>query len=232
MKIPIKAVIFDLDGVLVTPTGELMRLRPRLIEFLQKKGADTRNYDLSDTSAMMILKFEEELVRKGVSSREIDKNLEDIENFLNELELGELDMVSAMPGARNLLQVLRKNGVRIGVLTRACREYTEGALKKANMIDLIDAIVVRERKSGIAPKPSPEAAFALLKMLDVRNDEAVMIGDYSIDYDCARKSSLEFFGIASSEKSLNDLRECDCRIILNSLDEFRKQIGFRIAFPP
>jgi phosphoglycolate phosphatase-like HAD superfamily hydrolase len=225
MKSLPKAVIFDLDGTLVVSTVDFMKFRKRLLDYIKTKGADMRDYDLSQMIVVMISKFESEMRRKGVPEEVIQGYLDDIEKFLNEIELERIDETVPMPGAEELLRALREKGVKIGVLTRGCPEYAEKALKISGLDRYVDAVVARDRKSGISPKPSVQSAEAILKKLDVTPDEAVMVGDYSIDFVCARDSRIRFIGLSSGERSKADLKNCGCRDIAENLEEVGRLLG-------
>lgn len=220
-----KAVIFDLDGTLVVSTVDFLKFRKRLLDYIRAKGADMRDYDLSQMIAVMISKFEAEMRRKDVPAETVDRYLNDIEQFLNEIELERIDETVQMPGAESLLKALKKKDVKIGILTRGCPEYAEKALKISRLDRYIDVVVARDRRSGIPPKPSALSAQEILRRLGVGKDEAVMVGDYSIDFICARDAGVRFIGMASGERSKADLQDCGCVDIAENLDEVGKLIG-------
>jgi len=225
MKTLTKAVIFDLDGTLVVSTVDFMKFRKRLLEYVKSKGADMRDYDLSQMIVVMISKFEAEMRTKKTPEDTLQRYLDEIEVFLNEIELERIAETVPMDGAERILKALKKKGVKIGVLTRGCPEYAETALKIAGLEPYIDAIISRDRKSGIQPKPSIESAEAILKKLKVARKDAIIVGDYSIDFVCARDSGITFIGISSGERSKADLENCGCTQIASNLEEVGKIIG-------
>ncbi|MEM2838839.1 MAG: HAD family hydrolase [Thermoplasmata archaeon] len=225
MKTPPKAVIFDLDGTLVVSTVDFMKFRKRLLDYVKTKGADMKDYDLSQMIVVMISKFEAEMRRKKVPEETIQRYLDEIEQFLNEIELERIEETVPMPGAEDILKTLKKKGVKVGVLTRGCPAYAERALKISRLDNYVDAVVARDRRSGISPKPSVESAEAILRKLGVERDEAVMVGDYSIDFICARDAGIRFIGLSSGERSKIDLQNCGCSEIAEDLEQVRKIIG-------
>jgi len=224
-KIPFKAVMFDLDGTLIISAIDFMRFRARLMEYIEAKGADMDGYSMEDTSVSLISKFTKEMERKGAESRTIDAYLDEIDAFIDEIELDNIMETMPAPGAEALLRRLKRGGVKIGVLTRGSPTYARKALHISGLEGYIDEIVARDRGSGIPPKPDPESAFALAKKLNVRAEESIMVGDFSIDFMCARDSGIRFYGIASDEESRKSLMECGCEDISSDLDEFRKKVG-------
>jgi HAD superfamily hydrolase (TIGR01549 family) len=220
-----KAVLFDLDGTLVISTIDFMKFRTRLLSYVRDKVADMSGYNIGETTVSMIARFEKEMRAKGIDDCTIDSYLEDIDAFLNEIELENIEGTEPVPGAKELLKLLKDKKVKIGILTRGSPKYAERALKIARLDHFIEAMVARDRNSGIQPKPSAESAFALAEKLGVRIEDAIMVGDYSIDYVCAENSGIRFYGIASDMESHRSLAEAGCKEILSSLDEFRVRIG-------
>lgn len=223
--LPFKAVMFDLDDTLIVSTIDFMKFRVRLMAYLKEMGADMSKYSINETAVSMISKFERELRSMGADDEKIGSSLDEIDSRLNEIELEKIGDTRAAPGAVELLKLLRNEEVRTGVLTRGSPEYARRALKIAGLTDLVDAVIARDRASGIAPKPSPESAFALAKKLGVTVDDSIMVGDFSIDFVCAKDSGMRFFGIASDDESRKSLEGCGCETILTGLDELRMKLG-------
>jgi HAD superfamily hydrolase (TIGR01549 family) len=222
---PPRAIMFDLDGTLVISTIGFMKFRTRLLSYIRDKVTDLSSYSTRETTVTMIARFEEEMKAKGVDERTIGSYLDDIDAFLNQIELENIEKTLSVPGAKELLRSLKEKNVKIGILTRGSPEYAERALKIAGLDRFVDAMIARDRKSGIKPKPSPESAFALAERLGVPIEDAIMVGDYSIDFVCARDAGIRFYGIASDRESRRSLSEAGCKEILSSLDEFRVMIG-------
>jgi len=217
--------MFDLDGTLIISTIDFMKFRTKLMEFMNQKGANMDSYDIRELTVTMISKFEKEMRNKGASEEAVESYLDEIDVFLNEIELENIRMTRAAPGAEELLRVLRDRGVKIGILTRGSPEYSERALKISGLRKYIDEIVARDRSSGIAPKPNKESAIELARKLGVGLEEAVMVGDYSIDFICATDSGIRFYGISSDEESEKSLVECGCNEIIDDLYRLREKFG-------
>lgn len=224
-KLPFKAVMFDLDGTLIISSIDFMRFRARLIEYIRAKGADMNNYTMEDTSVSLISRFTEEMKRKGVDTETVDSYLDEIDAFIDEIELDNVEDTLPAPGAGNLLQSLKRAGIKVGILTRGSPTYAERALRISGLAGFIDAMIARDRKSGIPPKPDPRSAFALAKKLGVEIDEAIIVGDFSIDFACAKAAGIRFYGIASDQESMNSLVDCGCDEISSGLSELCKKIG-------
>jgi HAD superfamily hydrolase (TIGR01549 family) len=224
-SLPFKAVLFDLDGTLIISTIDFMKFRSKLLDYLSGKGANMGDYSMGETTVTMIARFEQEMKEKGASMEAVDSCLDEIDAFLNDIELEKIEGTKAYPGAKELLSLLIENGIKIGILTRGSPEYSKKALEISGLSGYVDAVVSRDRRSGIAPKPSAESAIALAQKLGVGLEETVMVGDFSIDFICAANSGIRFYGIASDEESMNSLVECGCNEIFDDLFRLREEFG-------
>ena len=85
------------------------------------------------------------------------------------------------PDAEPLLRALRERGVRTGLLsnTHWPREWHERILARDGVLDLIDVRVYTSELRHT--KPHAEAFRAVLAPLQVRPEEAVMVGDRPFD---------------------------------------------------
>jgi len=79
-----------------------------------------------------------------------------------------------IPGGLELLQALRHRGVKVGILTNFLREEQQDKLDHCGLTPWVEALVTT---SEAPPKPDPGSYRAILEALDVRPEEAVMVGD-------------------------------------------------------
>jgi len=154
---PIKAVIFDLDGTITEPYFDFDAIREEIglerhsgpiLEALQSMTVQQRQ------RAETILHFHEE---KAVTASSLN------------------------PGARETLDALRERGIPVGILTRnrACN-----ALAVADKHRLrFDAVVGRE--DGPV-KPDAFGVLHLCRQFAVLPAQTMVVGDYLFDLVCAR----------------------------------------------
>ncbi len=157
-----KAVIFDMDGTIVknpVPFSEMKeRIARRLnisIELLQPLYESLLR--LKNPRAMKILK-EEEMTRARKSY--------------------------PVEGLTDLLEYLKKMGIKTAIVTRNCREATEVALNF--YLTFFDLIITREDTKF--PKPAPEPILLALKHFGIAPSEAMVVGDYDYDIEAGRRA--------------------------------------------
>jgi HAD superfamily hydrolase (TIGR01549 family) len=153
----IKAVIFDLDGTLTQPCldfdviREEMGLAPDGEPILEAMETMT---SVQLRQANLVLQVHED---RAVEQSELHQ------------------------GARETIDALRRQGVRVGVLTRNTRE---NAMRVAEKHDLaFDGILGRE--DGPA-KPDAHGILSLCRQFCVEPGQTLMVGDYVHDLQCAR----------------------------------------------
>ncbi len=190
LMLSLKAVIFDLDETLIHSKIDFKKMKLRIITFLQCVGVRRGLLDDKMLNVEIINAATENLRRKGFSEEEIQRVLAKAEKIMNQVELESVDGAITIDGVSETLEALKTKGVMIGVMTNSCREYTEKVLTKFGLMQQVDVIVARDDVNQ--PKPSPEHAFHMLRLLGVSADDAVLVGDHWLDAKCAKESGLKF----------------------------------------
>ena len=168
---PIKAVIFDLDGTITRPFFDFDGIREEIgmsrdagpiLEAMQKMTAAERK------GAEEILKFHEDRAVK-------DSTLND--------------------GAAETLEALRRRSLYIGILTRNKRNNALAIAKMHNLT--FDAIV--DREDGPV-KPDAFGVLKLCEQFAVKPAEALVVGDYLFDLLSARAAGAVAVLLKTHEK--------------------------------
>jgi phosphoglycolate phosphatase len=186
----LRAVIFDLDGTLINSAIYFKEMRSRIIEYLQSVGVkqgllNDRMLNFEITSIAV-----EQLRQKGFSEEQTEQVLEEVSHIMNQFELDSLKDATLVEGAPETLKALKVEGLKLGLMTRGCREYAEKVLARFELREFFDAVLARDEVEN--PKPNPKHAFRLLRLLGVSADETLSVGDHWLDAECAEKAGLKF----------------------------------------
>ncbi|MBC7109455.1 MAG: HAD-IA family hydrolase [Archaeoglobi archaeon] len=170
----IRAVIFDLDGTLTEFNVNVQEVKKAI-----------------GCGDMPILEFimtldEEERRRAG--------------RILREEELRAAKSCELKKGVRELLEELRRMGLKLAILTRNNREAVELVLRRFQL--KFDFVYTREDGKF---KPSEEAMLRVLSALGVSKDEAIFIGDHEIDRICGNLSGVRTFIIGEDIKEIGEI---------------------------
>ena len=206
-----RAIIFDLDDTLVHSRIDFAKMKSETIKFVQSVGVTPGllndrmlNFEIMRVSL-------ENLRGKGFSEEEIQRVLAGVNEIMNQVELESFDRATVIDGVPETLGALKTRGLKIGIMTRSCREYTERVLAKFGLTKYVDAFAARDDVEK--PKPSPEHAFHLLRLLDVPVEEALLVGDHWLDAQCAREAGLRFIMFRRQEQGTSASKESDYQII-------------------
>jgi HAD superfamily hydrolase (TIGR01549 family) len=204
----IRAIIFDLDDTLVESTVNYAKFKTLVIERITSHGEPKDLYDPHETIVMIIARYEERMRSAGIPEVTIRNRLEELNTIMDEVELERVSETKPMRGATGLLKLLRKNGIKVGILTRGCEEYTRSALARTGMLELVDGIECRN--ANTKPKPDPEAYLKLALRLGVRKEETLFVGDHLIDAQCAANAGVPFVAVETGDVPEEDLRKAGC----------------------
>ncbi len=86
-------------------------------------------------------------------------------------------------GALELLDMLRRHGVKTALLTRNSARSVQTVLARHGL--MFDTIVSRD---CAPPKPSPEPIYVICKRLGVQPTRCLMVGDYKYDVQCGQNA--------------------------------------------
>jgi HAD superfamily hydrolase (TIGR01509 family) len=198
----IKAVVFDMDGTLVDSNQLHAQAWQRAFAkfgIAADVEAIRRQIGKGGDKLMPVFVPKEKL-------REIEKPLSE---YRDELFMREyMPKVKPFPGARGLLERIRKDGHKIGIATSASEEQIERLKNIAHVEDLIE----RETNADDVEesKPAPDIFSAALSELNVDADEAIAVGDTPYDAEAAAKIHLRTIGLTCGGWSAEELKRAGC----------------------
>lgn len=176
----INTILFDFDGT-VMDTNDVI-LQSWQHTFRTVEGKERSEEDIFKT-------FGEPLyvtMKKFLPQIEVDEGVAiyreyHYDNFTN--------LINVFPGILELLQELKNQEYKIGLVTSRLMETTKLGLKKYDLEKYFDAIITFEDTDK--HKPDPEPVLIALQRLDSRPEETIMVGDSMFDIFCARNAGVK-----------------------------------------
>lgn len=167
----IQLVVFDLDGTLVGAPMDFAKVKGRLRERLEKEGISKEL--IGDLTPMYetLLKI----------SQITGMDFEYLHSFLVELEVERAKDSYLFEGSRELLELLKENGIKIALMTRSSRKATEYVLKKHDIEEFFDLVVTRDDVPPEDVKPNPGHLKTILEHFNVPPTKVVVVGDHGYD---------------------------------------------------
>jgi len=99
--------------------------------------------------------------------------------------LANLPLLSPQPGARHLVEMVRRHGQAVAVASSASSKELHRLLTAADVADLFGDVVV-SKDEVTKSKPDPDIVRAAVRKLGLQAEEVVMIGDTPYDIEAAQ----------------------------------------------
>ncbi|MGB9776884.1 MAG: beta-phosphoglucomutase [Anaerolineae bacterium] len=175
---PIKAFIFDLDGVLTDTSEYHYRAWKRLADELGIPFDRQRNEALRGVSRRRSL----ELLLDGrpATEAQMEEWMERKNRYYVEF-LQRLTPDDLLPGALALLEEIRQAGLKVGIASAS--KNTRTVLDRLNLWPLADA--VSDGTHGERTKPAPDLFLHCARQLGVAPEEAVVVEDAAAGVEAA-----------------------------------------------
>ena len=184
----IKAVLFDLDGTLVNSLNDLADSTNFALESLGFPTHETEKYRYFVGDG--IPKLIERALPEGEKTEE-NKN-KCLELFMARYREHYFDKTDAYDGIKDLLSGLKKQGLKIAVISNKAQEMAQKVVDKVfgNMFD-----AVAGKREGYKTKPDPALTLEVVKELGVTPDNCVLIGDSGMDMAAAVNAKVTGIGV-------------------------------------
>jgi len=198
----IKAVLFDIDGVLLDSEDSNREFYRRLLEEFGYKPPSKEEYrkvfhlNMYDAIRALTGEREEEKLRKIYKRGVSYPDYED-------------EFLKAPQGLRETMGVLSKR-YKLGIVTGRTQSGVDELFKFTGLKGLFSTSVCYEDYSK--PKPDPESLLITISRLKIKPDEAIYVGDAETDMIAAEKAGINFIlycqsPLLKSKMWTNDFRK-------------------------
>lgn len=189
-----RAILFDLDGVLIDSMScharawrEAIKTRLNLevpeAYFLVNEGRNAKDIVLT-------------LIQKH--QIDADENAwQRVSNYCDQLFL-QTFTPRLVDGAREIVMTLHSYGYRLGIATGSTRLVLEDMLSETGMLDYFSAFVTAEDVEF--SKPHPQPYLMLLKQLQARPEQSLVIENAPLGIDSALAADLICLAVATTNK--------------------------------
>jgi HAD superfamily hydrolase (TIGR01509 family) len=211
----IRAVVFDLDGTIAAFNLDYMTLRSEVRSHLLKVGVPASLLFVNESIFDMLNKAEVFLRNSGKSMRSIEKLRGEALAIAEKYELEAAKNTSLLPNVTETLKALRKMDMKLGLCTVNSEKSANYILKRFGIADYFDAVVPRNKVKHV--KPSGEHLDAVLKALDVKPQETLLIGDSARDMACAQELKIMAIGLSTGVSTQKELADAGANYLIMSL---------------
>ncbi|NYZ78080.1 HAD family hydrolase [Candidatus Micrarchaeota archaeon] len=214
----IKAVLFDVDGVLLDSDEALARLfadcvrsfgfsrpaRGRVLEFIGLSGLEW----ISHLLPKKLFQKNKKRARDWLWVHYADYNKR---------------YSRAMPGALRAVRELRAAGLKTGIVTNGYAwQFRE--LDKQFGLNAVDFVATIDARKRLKPKPAPDLLLLALRELGVKPSEALYVGDAWVDLAAGKRAGVKTILLAHARNAGLKARR------IRSLLELEKILSGKILF--
>jgi phosphoglycolate phosphatase len=204
-----KAVLFDLDGVLVDSyETTITYFQESLSHFGYPKPAKEAFLPLMGYRSL-------DMIKKLLPDISEEK-LTEIFSYSQELSLQYASKIPLFPNAKEALEHIAGR-YKTGLITSRGKETTKVILNHHAMTKYF--LLVIDRDDIINHKPHPEGLLKAMTFLNVTSDEAVYIGDTAVDAEAAKAAGIPSIIFSQTKPSFGDYRISDLAELPEFIDE-------------
>lgn len=213
-NLDIKAVIFDMDGVIVDSEGLVSKSFEVLIK---KKGKEPIFYENGVVQKIGLGHEAYKIVLKD--RHNLDGKLEDLIKERRKIfwELFEQEGLLVMPGFFDFASTLKKRKIKLAVASNTNLDAVIKVLKKINAIDYFDIIISGENVKNY--KPHPDIYLEAAKRLNVDPKKCMAIEDTETGVASGKAAGMFVIAVPNKHTKHQDFSKAD--LVLNNLKEIK-----------
>jgi beta-phosphoglucomutase family hydrolase len=205
----IRAVIFDLDGVIVESEDAHIEAEKQIFQKHNVKISTEELHTYTGTTAKVMFT---ELIAKyklSITFEEINSQKEEILLKLLEQD-GE-----PTKGVLNFIRELKRREIRLAVGSSSTKKLVNYILNKLNLTDTFDRVIAAEDIGH--SKPDPEIFLKAATELWVKPSQCLVIEDSKLGVEAAKSAGMRCTGYCNPHSGDQDLSKADAII-----DDFSK----------
>lgn len=195
----IKAVLFDLDGVLVSTDEYHYRSWKKLSN---EEGFDFFDHEFNHKFRGVARMQCVEIITKASGKHYTPEQKQELADRKNRYFAESLSTVTTemlLPGALSALQELQKRGIKVAVASNSRNAKT--IIKQAEIGNLLDTIVDGHQIEN--SKPDPEVFLLAAKNVGVPPAECLVVEDAVAGIESAKRAGMKALGIGTKERLPN-----------------------------
>lgn len=205
----IKAVIFDMDGLMIDSEPLQSKAYELLLNLYGKK-------PLFNSNGLV------QIVGSGHNSAMLKKkyNLGDEENVIRQKrqklyqKVLKSEVIKPMPGLNYLLKFLKQNNFKIAVATSSFLEDINVIFSKLNIFPYFNVLVTCEDVTN--GKPAPDIYLEAAKRLNIKSTECLVLEDSESGVTAGKSAGMKVIAVPNKFTKDHDFSKAD--LIVNSLN--------------
>ena len=209
-----KVIMLDFDGTTACTVPAIYHSAHKM---LLKYGYDVSKQVVYDNFALAM----QDSFRRYAGVDFDDATVEQMIEEYNIIYKGEGEaLVELFDGVIETLDKLTKAGVKVVITSNNIRPVLDRQVARHGITEYIDDIVSVEDVENV--KPAPDIALVALQRYNIKPEEALVVGDATLDMDMGRGAGCHLCGVSFGSHSPEMLRERGAMYIIDHFSELEK----------
>jgi len=215
MTVPIKAVVFDLDGTIVDFNLDYKTLRAEVRRLLVGRGFPPSLFSVNESIFEMLKKVEIYVRNNGGDDKEVEDTKKRVFSMADKYEMEAARQTSLLSGVVDALTELKKMNVKMAIFTINGEKAANYILRTFRLKRFFSVVVTREMVPMV--KPAPFHLETALKLLEVAPEEVMVVGDSVSDMKSADSLGAFAVGVTTGYSSPEQLTNAGAKCLITSL---------------
>lgn len=217
--LPVKAVLFDLDGTLLDTAPDLVTAANAMLGelVLPELDAESIKNFIGGGITSLVKRTLAASLESGPDAQLLERALPLYEKHYAKVMLNQ---TRPYAGVVEGLQAMRAQSLRLACVTNKAERFTRPLLGATGLLDFFELLVCGDNLPKKKPDPLPlQHACA---HFGVEPREVLLIGDSPLDTQAARAAGCHIFCVPYGYNQGRDVREMDCDAIVATLRDAAK----------
>jgi HAD superfamily hydrolase (TIGR01509 family) len=201
-----------MDGTITKFNLDYMSARMRTLNELERLGLRTPEMNEQVSLWVVLGKLQE-----SMKPEEYRKLRATLYGFFEEMEVKAANDVTLFPGVVDTLRELRRQSLKLGLVTNNSRSGTDLTLNRLNLKPLFDAVLTRDDCEEMKPAPAP--ILKVLEELEVPPEAAILVGDGVMDIMAARAAGIRSVAVTTGPFPLERILKAQPDYLLGSVND-------------
>jgi len=217
----IKAVIFDMDGVLIDSEPVYFQAEKELFRSLDLKITS----EIHDSFVGMSMVSIWEIIKKSYYLKPSIEELAEKHKQIMIKGFAELSDPQPINGIIPFLDFLKSSNIQITLASSSCRELVDLVIERTGIKKYFDLTVSGDEI--LRGKPEPDIFLKVLEERHIQDDEALIIEDSANGIKAAHKAGIFAVGFQNPNSGNQDLGEAN--LIINQISELHKKLNKQLS---
>lgn len=214
---PLKAIVWDLDGTLIHFKIDYLKARITSINILKNYGVPKHLLTVK-VSILENLKLARKYFKnKGYAKEKINSIIEEVDTEISKIEQKAALNATMINGIDKVLEYAKTKNLKQAIFTFNTKKNAELSLKTVNLIHYFNIILGRDSVKNL--KPHPDHLIQICNHLNVSSNEILVIGDNIRDIEAAINVGAYSIALLTSIANIETLQKANKLIKENEIPQ-------------